>query len=380
MHTMNRRICIYASIVALILTATVATTHAQNRPRASLTDPDGVALFEAACATCHGSDGRGRSQAEVGFPTPLPDFTDCDFAAREPNADWSAIIHEGGPVRGFNRMMPAFGAALTEEQIEAALTRLRSFCTNPDWPRGELNLPRALFTEKAYPEDEAVITTTVNTEGNSSIGTKFLYEQRFGTRNQMELSLPLYRADLGDPLGWESGAGDLAIAYKRAMRHSLERGSIFTLGAELVLPTGDEARGFGSGTTVLEPYLAYGKLLGRMQASFVQLQALTELPADRSRSDEGQVRVAFGRTMTSGGPFGRAWTPMLEVLAARELESGADTNYDVVPQFQVTLSKRQHVIANAGFRVPVNNTSGRDTQFIFYLLWDWFDGGPLEGW
>ena len=51
MHTMNRRNSIYACVVSLILTATVATTQAQNRERASLTDPDGVALFEAACAT-----------------------------------------------------------------------------------------------------------------------------------------------------------------------------------------------------------------------------------------------------------------------------------------------------------------------------------------
>jgi hypothetical protein len=51
-----------------------------------------------------------------------------------------------------------------------------------------------------------------------------------------------------------------------------------------------------------------------------------------------------------------------------------------VPQFQVTLNTRQHVMANAGFRLPMTNRSERETEFVFYLLWDWFDGGVLEGW
>ena len=130
--------------------------------------PDPRAVFTKACAACHGDDGRGRSASELGFDTPLPDFTDCDFAMREPNADWYAIVHEGGPIRGFNRMMPAFGEALQPEEIEAALARIRSFCTDARWPRGELNMPRALFTEKAYPEDEAVITTTLIGEDMSA--------------------------------------------------------------------------------------------------------------------------------------------------------------------------------------------------------------------
>jgi hypothetical protein len=37
-------------------------------------------------------------------------------------------------------------------------------------------------------------------------------------------------------------------------------------------------------------------------------------------------------------------------------------------------------MANLGVRLPVNNTSGRTTQVVFYLLWDWFDGTLFEGW
>jgi hypothetical protein len=106
----------------------------------------------------------------------------------------------------------------------------------------------------------------------------------------------------------------------------------------------------------------------------MQVQALAEFPLDRDLEDEVAWRVAVGRTWSSGR-FGRAWTPMVEILGASELESGADVNWDPVPQFQVTLNTRQHVMANLGVRLPLNNTDTRHTEVVFYLLWDWFDGG-----
>jgi hypothetical protein len=71
---------------------------------------------------------------------------------------------------------------------------------------------------------------------------------------------------------------------------------------------------------------------------------------------------------------------MFEFVAARDLVDNAKTNWDVLPQMQVTISKRQHVRANLGVRVPVNNTAGRPVQVVFYLLWDFFDGRLNEGW
>lgn len=339
--------------------------------------PDGAKLFAANCAACHGLDGRGRSQPEVGFDNPLPNFTDCDFASREPDSDWSAIIHRGGPQRGFDRIMPAFSEALSDDEIDALIEHLRRFCTEPKWPRGDLNMPRAIFTEKAFPEDEAVITTTVITDGPDSISHQFVWEQRFGSLNQIELSVPITRADLGAE-GWKSGTGDLAVGVKHALTHSLEKGSILAVGGELSLPTGDEAKGFGAGTTVFESYVAWDKLLGT--DSFIQVQGIVEMPQDDALPNEVVLRTALGRTWTTDASFGRAWTPMLEVLAAKPQESGAEIEWDVVPQIQLTLNKRQHLQASAGFRVPVTQRSERTTEFVFYLLWDWFDGGIREGW
>jgi hypothetical protein len=88
----------------------------------------------------------------------------------------------------------------------------------------------------------------------------------------------------------------------------------------------------------------------------------------------------LGKSFAADQGHGRLWTPMVELLADRELATGESINWDVVPQFQVTLSRRQHVRADFGVRLPVNNTAGRSPALMFYLLWDWFDGGLRDGW
>ena len=71
---------------------------------------------------------------------------------------------------------------------------------------------------------------------------------------------------------------------------------------------------------------------------------------------------------------------MVELIADRDLDSGATTNWDVVPEIQIPMSKRMHVLGSIGFRLPMNNTADRQKQVMFYVLWDWVDGSLREGW
>ena len=338
---------------------------------------DGAALYDSACAACHGADGKGRSNEQLGFATPLPDFSDCEFASREPDGDWYAIIHEGGLIRAFDKMMPAFGDALSEEEAYAILRHVRTFCADESWPRGEFNLPRPLFTEKAYPEDEAVVTVGVDTSSANVISSEFLYENRIGTRGMFEVAVPVIARDAVSGSGREFGFGDIALGYKHTLHANLEKGSIFSVGAEIKLPTGDDDKTLGKGTTIIEPFVAYGLLLP--DDMFLQTHAFAEFPTDNNFDDEVGLRIAFGKTWT-GQNFGRAWTPMIEGLFARDLVSGAETNIDVVPQIQISMNTRQHVLMNFGVRVPANNSADRDVQYVVYFLWDWFDGGLFDGW
>jgi hypothetical protein len=228
-------------------------------------------------------------------------------------------------------------------------------------------LPRATFTEKAFPEDESVLTGAVDrSPGSGSVQFDYIHEKRFGARNQVELRVPvIFRDRAARGRGWTGGhVGDVSLALKRAVYHtaSLTSASIVSVGGEVVLPTGDVASGTGAGTTVL-----------------VQFHAGVEVPLKSARGErEAFARVVLGRSFVPGG-FGRTWTPMLEVMGAGELERGATRSYDVVPQLQFALNKRQHILGSVGTRIPIGDPA-RTRQFVFYLLWDWFDGGLRDGW
>ncbi|HEX6203836.1 MAG TPA: cytochrome c [Thermoanaerobaculia bacterium] len=373
------RVAPAAILAAAIALPAAAAPGSAASPAAEA--PGGRQLYAAACASCHGADGRGAPLAAVGFAEPLPDFTDCSFATREPDADWFAVSHDGGPARAFGRMMPAFGEALSGAELQKALDHVRTFCADRSWPRGELNLPRALFTEKAFPEDEAVFTTTVDSRGGpGAVVGEVVYEKRLGARGQYEIVVPFaWREGVAAHAGesWVGGVGDLGLAVKRVLHHDLAAGRIWSAIGELKLPTGDEEEGFGKGTAIGEAFLAYGQILPA--DSFVQAQAGVEVPFEGGDAgEEAILRVALGKSFTEGR-FGRTWSPIVEVLGARGLASGSREEWDLVPQLQVTLSRRQHVMANVGVRLPLDG-SGEASQVLFYVLWDWFDGGLFDGW
>lgn len=367
---------VVAALVSLALTPAGSANGLAQEVTPMASHARGREVYLGSCATCHGPDGRGAPGMPPEFAALLPDFTDCSFATREPDVDWMAVSHGGGPARAFSPIMPAYGTALGDEDLAAVLGYMRTMCASPDWPRGELNLPRPLVTEKAFPEDEAVITTDVSLESRGHAAQKLVYEKRFGARNQVEVIVPFVLDESAGP--WTGGFGDIAVGAKRAVYHDLGRGTIVSVAGEVILPTGSETRGFGSGTTIFEPFVSFGQILPR--DTFIQAQAGVELPVDRDKAG----REAFWRLVAGGslsqGRFGRTWSPMLELVAGRELESGARAEWDLVPQVQVTLSTRQHVMASLGVRVPVNEREGRPARLLFYVLWDWFDGPLFGGW
>lgn len=367
-----------AAIFFLLVAPTFAAGQAPLNPARRLTT--GASIYEGGCAGCHGPHGEGMPDTTVGFDKPdtFPDFSACDQTTPEQDADWKAVIHDGGAARGFSRIMPAFGDLLTPQQIVAVVQYMRGFCRHGDWPRGELNFPRALMTEKAFPEDEVVVTTAIARRRPTDVSHAIAYEHRFGARNQIEVSVPLEFLHSGT--GARSGGiGDVGFGVKRTIYSSLDTGSILSVQGEVVTPTGNADKGLGTGVTVFEAFGAFGHLMPA--STFVQVQAGTEQPTDTEHTPRAVFgRVAAGKMFRAGNGLGRLWSPMIELLTDREFEAGARTSIDLLPQFQVTLSRRQHVRANVGVQVPVANAANRPTQFLFYVLWDWFDGGLLQGW
>ena len=333
-------------------------------------------LYRTACATCHGPDGKGSPRSVVGFEAPLPDFSDCAFATGEPDPDWFAVVHEGGPVRALDRHMPAFGDALSPDDIRLAISHIRTFCTDPAWPQGDLNLPRAFFTEKAFPENEAVWTMAMTGRRERSLESELIYERRLGARNQIELVAPISRAPgrLGrlEPRSWRRRARLQADApcQHAARDRSAPRGS-----RSSCRPATSRAASATATPCSSRSPCGARRCRGTAICSCTRASSCRPIPA---APREVFVRSAIGTTLAGDRGFGRAWSPQVEVLWARP-ERGP-SEWDVVPQLQVTLSKLQHVMLAAGVRVPITQRDERRPQALVYLLWDWFDGGFFEMW
>jgi hypothetical protein len=359
------------------LLVSAQTLHYAHTPNAK----NGQKVYDDGCIACHGSEGKGAPMANTVFSRPdtFPDFTDCAGTTPEPNGNWKAVIVHGGPSRGLSQIMPAFGDLLTDDQINDVIAYMRGFCKNVHHdPMGELNLPRALVTEKAFPEEEIVVSTAASASGAPAWTTDIIDERTIiDARTQLETDIPVNYADQAH--NWTAGFGDITLAIKREMFSSLRTGSILSLQGGFLLPTGDSKRGFGTGTTQFEPFAAFDQLF--KENTFVQTQLGADLPLQTNVVPRSMFwRVAVGQAMAQDHMLGRLFSPMVEFLANREFTPGARTNWDVVPEMQITVSRRQHVRVAFGVREPFTNTQGRTPQVVFYLLWDRADGKLWNGW
>ena len=339
---------------------------------------NGKRVYNSGCNTCHGATGKGAPQTSTVFKRPgtFPDFTVCSQTTPEADMQWKGVVVHGGPYKGFSTIMPTFGQLLSEHDIDDVIAYMRTFCDARGWPRGELNLPRALVTEKAFPENELVISTSANATGAPSWETHAIHEQAFGKRDQLEVDVPWVLQDVNHNL--ESHTGDMTIGLKHVMFSSLKTGSILSLQGGVLPPTGSTKLG-GAGTTVFEPFAAFDQLW--RTNTWVQFQMGADLPVDTKKSPQSLFwYTALGQTIAQDKRLGRQWSPMVEFLATRDLEDGAKTDWDVLPEMQVTLSPRQHIRADIGVRTPFTDTAGRHPQVQFYILWDWADGRFWEGW
>jgi mono/diheme cytochrome c family protein len=353
------------------------------------TPPDaarGKVVYDSGCIACHGARGNGADPESTVFVRPhtFPDFTRCDQTTPEPDSAYKAVILHGGHGLGFSQIMPAFGDILTNQQIDDVVAYLRTFCDNTGhYPAGELNLPRALITEKAFPEDELVLSTAADAGSPASWKTDIIHEETFAGRNQLEVDLPLNYAVNPQAIpgnnAWTAGVGDITIGMKRELFASLPKGSILSAQAGFLLPTGDSSRGFGSGTTTFEPFLAYDQLLG--ERNFLQFQLGGDVTFDPSKAPRSLFfNIAAGRSIGLDHGLGRLFSPMVELTGTHDYRDGAATDLNIVPEMQVTVSKRQHIRAAAGVSASVTDTSGRKPQVIFYVLWDWAEGAFWKGW
>jgi len=349
-------------VVALLLVGVRAGADDAN--------PSARQIYDDACASCHGTDGRG-APAGTAISVPLPDFTDCNFITREADGNWLYLLAHGGESLGLSSQMPGFGDVLTPQQIQATLDYIRGFCHDPRWPRGELNYPRLIFINKAFPEDEAVIFEdfTKGRNGARDWDTELSVEHRIGARGQIELAVPLVAHALTDA-ATTGGVGDVTLSYKHVLYADLPSLSIFSAALDLVVPTGDRDRHLGDGTVNFLPALLAGK---KVRDVVIQGEIRGEAPLDERRADRAvHYRLALSYPLS---PLRRAVVPSVEVETVQDV-TARQHNVFVTPQIYTGLSKRGHLALSAGVQVPVaGDADPFDYRLLAFVLWDYTDGG-----
>lgn len=334
----------------------------------------GKALYERACARCHGDDGKG-DRPDVQLNARMPNFARCAEAAEEPDEQWRMIIEKGGIFLGLSEQMPAYGEVLTKEQIDSLLEYMRRFCPDKRWVRGELNFQRPLFTEKAFPEKEFVFSLSLRRTkaGPPNLSWSNLWERRVGPRTQIEANIPLRSVGQAIQSGTQHRSfeiGDAEIGVKQVLLDSLPARFILSAGMELVLPTGNIEKGFGSGTLKFEPFVAAGK---EIRGWVLQTSAKFEIPADSDTSEREVVyNLAIGYPVYRIGGI-RDLFPMLELVMSREIKSGVRASLFLVPQLRFPIDRMGRWAVSAGPLLPINPRISARAGFAAYLLYEYGD-------
>lgn len=324
---------------------------------------DGKLIYESWCARCHGMDGTGIVEG-LDLDTPVPDLSDCSFNSREPRRDWKAVILHGGPARGLSMTMPSWSEAITEEQADAIIDHIKTFCTDKSWPSGELNFRRPQITGKAFPENEALLIPTYQYKKSGMATAKLVYESRIGPLGQWELSVPF----VSRAIPAANGMGDIEIAGKYTVFHDEPSFSIISVGLEAGLPTGNRERSLGTGNWKLSPFIAAAK---GIESLFLQSSIKLEKPLTPSAETEllYNVALAFPLTNEKKGLF-----PMVEFNGVQVVGESRYTLF-VTPQMYVGLVKRGHIAFSFGVQIPFAGEIPFLYRIVTFFLWEYADGG-----
>lgn len=332
----------------------------------------GKALYDRACARCHGLDGKG-DRPDIQLKARMPNFARCAESAEETDAQWRRLIEKGGIVYGLSAKMPAYDDVLTREQIDGLLMYMREFCGNRKWVRGELNFQRPLFTEKTYPENELVISPRVEREkgANFSFVWNNILERRIGPRTQLEFALPIGSAGASPMQGQNRrsvGVGDFEVGIKQVLFDSLSKRAAVSGGLDVAFPSGRREDRLGQGTTKFEPFIALGK---QTKGWIVQGSFKFELPLDTEKADrEFAFNIALGYPVYFIGGL-RDVFPMLEIVGSRELKRGEPNLVFLVPQVRLPIDRMGRWAFALGPTIPLTQRSSARAGFAAYLLYEY---------
>jgi cytochrome c6 len=112
---------------AALVSALATLTATALLPRAASAESDAktVRLWKAKCASCHGVDGKGKT--ETGEKLKIPDMTSPGFQKKVSDAEMKAAILDGFKREGKPEGMDPYRDKLTPEQVDSLVAYVRTF-------------------------------------------------------------------------------------------------------------------------------------------------------------------------------------------------------------------------------------------------------------
>jgi mono/diheme cytochrome c family protein len=324
----------------------------------------GRKTFEATCSVCHGPNGSPDTNGPVvrGLGMVPADFSDPLFNSREPAMDWEMVAKYGGDALGLAAQMPAHKDVLSDEQLHDVTAYIKTLVDTSDYPPGEMNLMLAIRTKKAFPEDEVVYQGRFTSkDGEDAYKNVLEFEKRVGKRGQVILEL-VHEAE-----GSISELAEVEVGYKQAI--SFSQRHILSAAAVVAVPV--KADGDGE----LQAYLAYGR---EVSPSWT-FQGSSRFKFPFNGISDGELELA-GIMHYTHSPWPRRVFPAIELTATTPFESrNGDLEFTAMPQLRIGLTRGGHVALNLGVEFPLSGQTW-DQRIYATVLWDFADGGILQGW
>lgn len=324
----------------------------------------GREVFEQNCIMCHGADGKGTGRLAADLPVKPADLTDCKLTDEDPVLLGQGVIRHGGPHRG-RSSMPAFGTVLSDSDIVDVAHYVRTLCADPDWVPRELDFPHPLITSKAFPEQHIILGGRFGRNGTSIDEYMGILEYRVNGLTNIGIMARGLSIDpnMGSTV---SGLGDTVLSVNRVLAFSTQYRALTSVGLDLVLPTGDDRRGLGSGGVVFETGLRAGV---DWKQVVVQVAVALAVPAGTSNSkSQANVDVAIGRYFYPNRRL--QITPMIELNTTTGISgsSSGKTKSALLPLMRV---KWLRWTLGVGVQVPITEGRDFDIRPLFDVMYDY---------
>lgn len=88
---------------------------------------DGAAVYKKACVKCHGDEGKGDGPtAKMLKGQSMGDFSNKAAMSKVSDQDLAKVISEGGAAVGKSKIMPAHKDKLTDAEIKAVVSYIKT--------------------------------------------------------------------------------------------------------------------------------------------------------------------------------------------------------------------------------------------------------------